>query len=163
MKRLGKKIKGWIKKKEPALPNKAYQLLQLSYEAVLQCEDEPFVYVITHEYEYNMFHVYAPLLDQTALNYAGALAAKTFDINHRETKKITDFEDKIFVKLLSVDLLSNFEIYQGLELLYRGTDKLDLCMTIEKCFRPEDTLYENSKEYKKVLELLIRLLRSLDL
>lgn len=164
MKRLRNWIKEWIKKKEKTLPSKAHELLQLTLDSVAKCEREPYKYIVTHEYEFNMFHVYTPQFERTALNFAGALAAKTFNIDYRESKKITDFDNDTFDKLLSVHLLSNFEIYQGLELLYRGTDKLELCLIIGKCFKPENKLYEDDMvNYKKLYGVLTHLLRSLDL
>lgn len=159
-----KKYWQWKKRRRKELPNKAWELLELAYECVLDLEYDPLRYVITQEYDSNMFHAYAALLDKTAVNFAGAIVARHFGIDRKMNIKMTEYNEDIFRKLLAIDLLTNFEIYEGLELIHRGSSRMFLCKMLSKAYKDIDVHYEQEPEsYKYNLEVLITLLRELEL
>lgn len=146
------------------LPDKAWQLLELSLEAVEQLEQDP-RYTITTELEYNMFHYYIHEMNKTAVNFSGAYMAVYADLERTRTVSPTEYERGIFDKLLAIDLMSNFEVYHALELLYRDTYLLQKCKIVSDMVHFDDDVYynHNSIKYKVRIEFIISQLKTIDL
>lgn len=146
------------------LPDKGWRLLQIALEAVEMLEQDP-RYTVTTDYEYNMFHNYIHELNKTAISFSGATMAVYYDLERTRTVSPTEYDKGIFDKLLCIDLLSNFEVYHGLELLYRDTYLLQKCKIVSEMVRFDDNPYynHNSIKYKSRLEFVILQLNTLDL
>lgn len=152
------------KDKMAKLPDKAWQLLQLSLDAIEMLEHDP-RYLITTELEYNMFHSYVHEMNKTLVNFSGALMTIYNDLERTQTVSPTEYERGIHDKLLSIDLMSNFEVYHALELLYRDTYLLQKCKIVSDMVHFDDNVFydQNSIKYKVRIEFIIMQLKTLDL
>lgn len=146
------------------IPNKAWELLENTLLAVesLELDDR---YIVTTEYEYQMFHCYVEQMDKTAVSFSGALMAIVDKIAPDRTVSPTEYSNDVFNKLLAIDLMSNFEVYHGLELLYRDTYKLPLCSIVSEVVHFGDIISYliNINGYKARLEFLITQLKAYNL
>lgn len=131
----------------------------MAYTSILDLELDD-RYFIHQETEDNMFHNYVEEMDQTLISFSGALIARKYDWDRKETVSQFSFTDKTFRRLFAIDLLSFFEVDHALELLYRDKYRMNECKTFANVVRFDDNIrYDiNSLTYKARLEFLIYML-----